>query len=233
MFSRIWIMNGGLAILLVFCVVNIFKVLNAEKDVVPGADHVVTDSRPADFPKMQIKTIAPEAKYSSIVDKNLFSSDRRFFVPEKEEAAPVIEDVKISGEKVVLFGVIIADDYKTALINNPENRSGDAMSKWVREGDRIGNLKIIEIHPAEISLNDGANKYKISLYDPEKSSKMGSADARQNESPGQPKVISTGGGQADKTRQSSNQTEKIDQADDGAEYEIINTPFGKIKRKKQ
>ncbi len=228
MFSRIWIINGILAILLVVCVVNIWQTWDTEINILPEKNSVGKDLSPVNLSQKRAVRIPAESRFNSVAGKNLFSSDRKAIAPEEQEAEPVREEVKISGKKVVLFGVIIMDDYKTALINNPEKRSGGIINRWVKEGDRIGNLEITHIDQQDISLNDGVNNYKVSLYDPDKSKKKESA-YKQIE---QPKVISTGGGAKKEIRKPSKRASKINQSKD-VQYEYIDTPFGKVKRKKK
>jgi len=228
MFSRIWIINGILAILLVVCVVNIWQTWNTEINILPKKNFAEKDTRPVKFFSKKAVRIPAESKFNNVTENNLFSPDRKMVAPEEQAAEPVREEVKISGKKVVLFGVIIMDDYKRALINNPEKRSGGMINRWVKEGDRIGNLEITHIEPENISLNDGANNYKVSLYDPDKSKKKESA-YKQSE---QPKVISTGDGAKKKIQKPSKRAAKINQSKD-VQYEYIDTPFGKIKRKKK
>lgn len=227
MFSRIWIINGILAIFLVVCAANIWQTWNSEVKMLPKKNSVEKNLSPVNFPKKRAVRIPPESKFNSVTENNLFSSERGQVLAE-EEAETVLEEVKISGRKVVLFGVIIADDYKTALINNPDRRSADKKNRWVKEGERLGNLEITHIAQEEISLNDGNNNYKISLYDPDKAKKKASGYKQSD----QPKVISTGDGVKKKSRKPAKQTAKINQSKD-IEYEYYDTPFGKVKRKKK
>jgi len=228
MFSRIWIINGVLTILLVVCVVNIWQTWETEINILPKKNSVGKGTRPVKFSSKKAVRIPAESKFNSVTENNLFSPDRKAVAPEEQGTEPVLEAVKISGKKVVLFGVIIMDDYKTALINNPEKRSGDKINRWVKEGDRIGNLEITHIDQQEISLNDGINNYRVSLYDPDKSKKKESG-YKQSE---QPKVISAGDGAKKESRKPAKQTKKINQSKD-VQYEYIDTPFGKVKRKKK
>lgn len=228
MFSRIWIINGILSILLVVCAVNIWQTWNTEINILPEKNSAEKDIRPVNLTQKRAVRIPSESKFNSVAEKNLFSADRKAVAPEEQEAEPVLEEVKISGKKVVLFGVIILDDYKIALINNPEKLSGDKINRWVKEGDRIGNLEITHIDPEDISLNDGINNYKVSLYDPDKSKKK---ESKYNQSE-QPNVISAGDGAKKEIQKPSKQAAKINQPED-AQYEYIDTPFGKVKRKKK
>jgi len=213
--------------LMVVCAANIWQTWNSEVKMLPKKNSVEKDSGPVNLPSKRAVRIPPESKFNSVTENNLFSSERGQVLA-GEEAETVFEEVKISGRKIVLFGVIIADDYKIALINNPDRRSADKKSRWVKEGERLGNLEITHIDQQEISLNDGNNNYKISLYDPDKAKKKASGYQESE----QPKVVSVGDEANKKIRKSPKKTEKINPSKE-VQYEYIDTPFGKVKRKKK
>lgn len=189
------------------------------------------------------KRLAAAVDYNVIVEKNLFSPDRMANVQD-QESQPVAEELKISGEKIMLFGVIMIDGNKSALINNPAKSEGGKDYRWVKAGDRISNLKVVEIQKDRIMLNDGNTEYKISLFDQNKTKPAPAAAPVKEE----PKIISTGpttGSGGEKAAQKPSDTGKTEESDKKAapktqekvkpseegEYRIINTPFGKIKKK--
>ncbi len=133
----------------------------------------------------------------------------------------------------MLYGVIMVDDYKKALINNPGDQKTGAKNRWVSEGEQIGNLKVRQIRQDEILLVDGSNSYRVLLYDPDKASKISGKSGRQsNKNVAQPKVISAGAEPKVVKKKKPKQTEKVTISADG-QYEIIDTPLGKIKRKRK
>jgi hypothetical protein len=182
---------------------------------------------------------------------NLFSSERTF-VPPVVKAEPedvvVAEEVKISGEKVVLYGVVVVDDIKKALINNPLRKSGDRDFLWITEGQRLSNLQVTKIDPEQLLLNDGTAQYSIGLYDPGKARQKASTPSRASSSPQRdaPQVISADPAPAPAPprkaagaetriptqRQRADAPKQAVSSEDDDEYEIVDTPFGPFRRKK-
>ncbi|MBC2714682.1 MAG: hypothetical protein HF978_05165 [Desulfobacteraceae bacterium] len=232
MVSRVWIINSVLAIALVICLMNIWDVWHTSTQVFPEKRSAVNDKKAIQIKKSPESKVLSASAYQSVVDKNLFSPDRAEAPPESGVAEPEIQDVRISGEKVVLYGVIMIDDYKKALINNPGDRKTDSKNRWVSEGEQIGNLTVRQIQEDEILLVDGSNSYRVLLYDPDKASKISGKSGGQSKEDAQPKVISTGAKPVAVKKRIPKRTEKVTISADG-KYEIIDTPLGKIKRKRK
>jgi len=238
--------NGVLAIALVICGMNIWGAWHANTQVIPEKGSAVNNKEVVSIAKISDNKLFDAAAYPEVVDKNLFSPDRASAPLESETADPEIKaDVRISGEKVVLYGVILIDDYKKALINNPGDRKAGSKIQWVSEGDQLGNLQVEKIQEDEILLVDGSDSYRVLLYDPEKAARTSVKRAAKPAEAAQPQVIvagrkptaakqKTGKQKTDKQRidKQNRQAEKISPASDN-EYEIIDTPFGQIKRKRK
>ena len=239
MVSRVWIVNGFLAAALVVCWMNIWEVWQTDTAVIPAALSAEKGKTPKPFKAPPESAILSDADYQSVVDRNLFSPNRTAPQPETVKTEPLKDEVRISGEKVMLYGVILFDNYKTALINNPEDQAKGIQNRWVKEGDRIGNLKVQEILQDQVVLADDENSYRVLLYDPEKVRKASAAP--KNSPPSQPKVVSVGDApppvssaakeESAKPRK-SRQIEKITISEDG-QYEIVDTPLGQIQRKRK
>jgi len=236
MVSRVWVINSVLAIALAICMSNIWDVWHTSTKVFPGNRSAVNEKEPMPKKKSPESTVRRESAYQSVVEKNLFSPDRMADASASEMIEPEIADVRISGEKIVLYGVIMADDYKKALINNPGDHKTGAKNRWVSEGEQIGNLQVRQIRQDEILLIDGSDSYRVLLYDPEKGSKISSSKpVRRSNQKAQPKVITAGEKSRTvekKTNEKNKFNEKSTISADG-QYEIIETPLGKIKRKRK
>jgi hypothetical protein len=163
------------------------------------------------------------------------------------ESQPVAEELKISGEKVMLYGVVMVDGYKAALINNPSKEANAKEYRWVKEGETINNLKVVAIQNRHILLNDDTTQYKILLYDAKKSHKKEAA-SRTASAPAEvkaghqasPENVIVGSETAVKKQaaeqskpgsETSGSGRNIKTSED-SDYEMIDTPFGIIKRKK-
>ena len=239
-FSRIWLINGLLAIALIVSALNIWDIWSETPEFFSRAnsDSVEKQARPEK--KIAQKRLNGEARYADIVDKNLFSPDRAPAPPETVAAEPEVEEVaevKISGERVTLYGVIVLDNYKKALTNDPSDRAVDF--RWISEGDKIGNLAVRGISEDNILLSDDEKSYRILLYDPEKIRKSG----KQPEKAVAPKIVNIEGTKTQVTQSSSkaasskssgssgNSSSGASVSSEEGEYKIIQTPFGDIKRK--
>jgi hypothetical protein len=145
----------------------------------------------------------------------------------------------------MLYGVVMVDGYKSALINNPDKGSGGREFRWIRQGEIIGNLKVADIQATHILLNDNESQYKILLYDAKKSQKKEAASQTakatgliktgQEESPENVIV----GSEPTPPKKSAEQPKAVSEAPSkgngkssgDADYEMIDTPFGMVKRK--
>ncbi len=243
MVSRVWVINSVLAIALVICMSNIWDVWHTSTQISSEKRSVADKKEAIQIKKSPRNLVLKASDYQSVVKKNLFSPDRAAAVPASEVVEPEVQDVRISGEKIVLYGVVIADDYKKALINNPGERNLGVKNRWVREGEHVGNLTVQQIRQDEILLIDGADSYRVLLYDPEKASKISGKSAtrssksatRRSKEEGQPKVITAGKNprpvEKKINKQNKFQEKKTISAD--GKYELIETPLGTIKRKRK
>lgn len=237
MIARVWLINGILAVILVFCVGNAW---DAWHEPPGGEADQISEAGGKKFRPVKMapeKRLETPAAYADVVDKNLFAPDRMPPQPPPADAVPevkeVAEDVKIAGEKVELYGVIILDAYKKALTNDPSDRS--IPYRWIREGDAIGNLSVREINADNILLTDAEKAYRVLLYDPEKTAKAARKSPSRSSAEEQPQVVSAGAPPKPANHQpaASAETKVSAPADTEDEYEIIDTPFGEIKRKKR
>lgn len=193
----------------------------------------------------------PLSSYESLVSQNLFSQERSEIIPpEKEpvkelppepkpepepeteagpEAVPTVEAVKIQGTTIVLHGVLLLDDYKTALITNPLKKEEERDNKWVKVGEKLANLKIDAIEPDRIILRDKNKRFIVLLHDESKPKQAKSG--KKSNATMQPTVISTT--QADKkARKAKRKASKSSGKNNESEYIIVQTPFGPVKKKK-
>ena len=174
------------------------------------------------------KGTAPKSAFGDIADKNLFSLDRTKYQPvEIKEETLSTETPKVDGRKITLFGVILLDGYRSALVSNPEVKSGEASTRWVKPGDRIAQLNVEQISKDSIVLSGEGKKYRVDLYDQKNKQRSGVAAV----SPAaEPTVVMTQ--PAPKAPPKTVEPQKETQPPDET-FEMIKTPFGMIKRKKQ
>ncbi len=248
MFSRTWIVNLVLAGLIVLIWANIWGVWRSNQDILFEGGSVEVEKTGAKKYSISQPRILEDTAYDVVVDNNLFSPDRTWGVEEIPEVQASDEQAKVSGRKLVLYGVILRGAYKTALINNPDPKSNNGKYLWVKEGDMVGDLRVAGIEAEKVRMVEKGVSYNVQLYDPDKVREK-AGQARQT---AKPEVIQTGQAAAssgsgsgsagsstvvaaDKKKASTgSQPGGSGAAASGdGEYEIISTPFGKIKRKIQ
>jgi len=92
-----------------------------------------------ELPRMaSLRGQEPIQAFSLVMDKNLFSPDRRG----EEDAKPTKGQASIEGSK--LMGIIIIGVDKAALISEPA-RTGRRSYLVVRQGERWGNYQVVEV----------------------------------------------------------------------------------------
>jgi len=253
---RIWLLNIVMAGMLVFAGVHVWDLWHAEPKKVPAKAPSTDKGRGPTADKAEKKLLDVQA-YEELVAQNLFSPEREAYIPPEEPEAPEAQEsepeqkpVRISGEKVILYGVVITGGEKTALINNPGGKLinnpggklGEGKYQWITEGQALGNLTVQGIDPRQIVLDDGSRQYQILLSE----KKERPAKRQTNQSSG-PTVVSGGrspeksasrAADSQSTSKDSGKGSKNGSAsgDSGkkasdAEYRTIETPFGTIKRK--
>lgn len=241
MVSKAWVINIFLMLTIGFVSINIWDIWQKETVDLPGIVSGKKDTIAPKKRKILKDRLKSASEYEAIVDNNLFAPNRMANIQAPDESLmETDETVRIDGEKVMLYGVIILDDYKKALINNPYKKKDKRDQLWIVEGERVGDLKVLQIGQDQILLSDGIKNYNISLYDPKKRKKLKSKSQKSKA----PQVISAGGKAGSSGKKSRpayrkaksskadlpKKHKKVSESDDG-KFEIIDTPFGKIKRR--
>jgi hypothetical protein len=222
MFSKIGIINILLAFLFTFFVIKTYGVWKTGKNIT--SENIVIEKATPHSEKRVAKTrFLPDSYYKDVVERCLFSPERAEFIPEVLESEPEVAPEKIPGKKIILYGVVMMKDYATALVSNPEIKPGDQPELWVRSGDHLGIFKVASIQKESILLTDGTKQYKIPLYDQSRPKQRSMAPKTAT-----PTVVTINSKLKNKKPQKGKQEELSND-----QYEIVNTPFGKIKRRKK
>ncbi|OPX41361.1 MAG: hypothetical protein B1H13_02425 [Desulfobacteraceae bacterium 4484_190.3] len=194
MLSKIWLINILLAVCVSFFGIKAYGVWSGEKKAALEMQPVETrKAKPVRKSKKRIskKVAPPEIEYDVVVSKNLFSPERTEAKPDKAKESPKAKakDPKAdkllmaSLKKIVLYGVVIADDYKSALVTDVKTSKVFAKSRysrhpqkgakkeliWVKVGDDLGDFKVADIMEDRVLLKNGSKSYDILLYDENKS----------------------------------------------------------------
>ena len=222
MFSKIWLINLFLA---VFAISFGLKAYGVWSEGEKGSSKAPPIEKPSSLSEKRIvkRRMPPESAYSVVVERTLFSPERA--LPDLQEEEPEVEeikDLKVSGKKFFLYGVIIMDDYKAALITNPEVKPGEKKQKWVMVGDAVGGFRVAGIKKDRIILEEGVKEHEILLYDRDKPKR--GAPVRKK---AKPTVVSTAPKKSALRPPTVSKKKKLPEG----KYKTVSTPFGKIKRK--
>jgi len=161
---KTWIINICLAAAAVFFEIEASETWNKKEETDPETGARQTAS-PRAKPDAITKRMPPESHYRAIVDKNLFTPDRAVSVPGEPEQETEVKKPRLSGSAITLFGVIIMDDYKKALVSNPDRKTVDREFRWVTENEEIGDLNVVSIQKERILVAKDGKRFEIGLYD--------------------------------------------------------------------
>ncbi len=121
---------------------------------------------PVDIPIPRVNATAnPVQELGNISEKNIFSPERKEFAvapSSQKQVKPVIRP------QVILSGVMISDELKTASIINPGRHlfKGERETKTVHQGELIGDYTLARILPDRIALERAGDSFEVLLYDP-------------------------------------------------------------------
>ena len=103
-FSKIWLINIVLAVFVVFFGMMSFDVWSKGDETIPEIQTGKSPEKPLPGKGIMERTMPPESTYGIVADKNLFSSNRSEFIPEKQKKEGPL---KISEKMIFLYGVVV------------------------------------------------------------------------------------------------------------------------------
>jgi hypothetical protein len=242
MIPRIWLINVILALCTLFAGSMAYRVWVHEEPSEWDAHTSAPSVSAPEKTQPNEGTFLRESAYRVIAERSLFSPDRKEILPEEPREKTEEEQLLISGRKINLYGVIIMEDERKALIDNPVRKPDERWKIWVRVGDTLSDFRVAAIEPESILLKQGENEYEIPLYTDEKKGPQFSPQSRAP-SPSMPTVVNTETGKpssqakvaSEGNTKSGARPRAIKEKENSAtgEFETVETPFGTIKRKKR
>lgn len=181
MFSKFWFVNLALALVLVWLGIKTFHLWSEKEETI--LEKRVSghgQERPARRPPGKIPGSEPD--YEVIVNKDLFSPSREAYkgkdAPGSEGPARK-EDKRVDAalKQMSLFGVVIVDERKRALIQEPGQphpavkgrpQEPGKRQKWVEINESVGEFRVTDIRRDSVTLTVGGADYELLLYDREK-----------------------------------------------------------------
>ena len=233
MFLAKWIINLGLACVTIYVGFKIYDVWSAppSPEVILGqvsAKKTVSPALPKPSKREKIK---PASYYQVIVEKDLFSPDRK---PPKQDPEAQKGDKSVEKKRLPanlqLFGVVLKGRSTKALLSNPDRRKNKKRYVWVTEGEEIGGYKLIRIHSDRVVLDKRGVRYELSLYAGKKRRTQPlRPKAQVRKTKKVPESVKKRA-KTTKTRSSILPSAGRKRASKDRE-KVISTPFGNIKRK--
>ena len=228
MFFKIWIVNALLMAFLIFVSIRIYGVWFGKHNhhrVVAVDSTRLKETGPCLTQKK-----LPDSFYDAIVKNNIFSPDRGKSYTNTGTDTKGAHTINI-GEKIFLYGIVISGSYRKALLSIPVNKKREKKLTWMGVGDEADNVKIIEIEKEDVIIKDGAQKYKIFLYDKDKPEKIFKRLNTANTARLHRNRLNNGEKRGLRQDKSTAKKAPPFRKSDGIKYRVINTPFGKIRKR--
>jgi len=231
MINRVWLINSLLLVLICVLAVNTYDLWVAEDHMTAGAAPQKSEKRSK--PAINHEKPAPvkeKSHYQPVVKKNLFFPDRTGHIEKASSAGASTGSKQQKPSEfenyIILYGVTMTGEEKTALISNPNPEKGGRKTLWVAAGDHIRGrggsprIEIKEIHKDKIILSVRGKSYDCEMYKDRSKSSATVQTGHVEKTPSSPSLPPS--------RQVKQPPTEI--SPDG-KYRIIKTPFGKIKRR--
>jgi len=257
---KIWLINAVLLGLFLFLGAKSYEVWSDGYDL-PTAEISKKGDQVRYAGKTAKNRIQLRGVYEDLAAENLFSPERSEYIPEgtvpgQDEAQPealASEDHKV---KIFLYGVVIMEGYKAALVSNPASKKGGTKNLTVKENDLVGDFKVASILKDRIFIEKSNKRYEISLFDEKKPARKIIIGKKKGKTGKKPTIVSAANKekakpdrklQKDKSKSRSSimssafpGSKKLKKgktnaggpaADDlEGKGKVLNTPFGKVKQ---
>ena len=116
--------------------------------------------------------LAASTKESTSIESYNLIAERNIFNPERTDfpmPAPVTAETQkpVVRPQIVLYGVVIGEDYQVATVTNPERalRKEERETRTVKLGDKIGEYTLAKILPDRIMMARNEDTFEVLLDD--------------------------------------------------------------------
>lgn len=149
-----------------FFAVRVYNIWKA--DVYQDLASFTEDNQPIfSVPKLSASPKPSKNTFQVIIDKDLFRPERTEWKAQtKGEEGPVSE----SAPQLVVYGIVIAEDFKYAWVEEESKGRSNKIEK-VAEGGKISGWEVREINTEGVTITDGEETISYSLIEPGKPKK--------------------------------------------------------------
>lgn len=157
-----WILNVFLAAVVAFFAVNIYEIWTRPDP--PAEDAAGTSGqKTVPSPRASIRRQVPATHYDVIPQKNLFTVERGEGAGADPVVATKAAETSRYAKQIALYGVIVKEDDRSALLGSGRSRRSAGGVSWVRVGDRVGQVTVVGIETDRILVREGTSTFEIRL----------------------------------------------------------------------
>jgi len=154
-----------LFLIVLFLAERSYNALTHPLELVPDKGRSKNEAKPGNPPAIEIPKERPAvASYNVIAARNIFNPERKDYVAVGSgmSAKPAVRP------RVILYGVTIAGDYRSASVVNPGRslKKGEREQMTIRPGERIGEYRLAKVLSDRITMEAGEDTFEVLLYDP-------------------------------------------------------------------
>lgn len=182
-----WILNIALAGLVVFFGFKIYQVWSR-------TDSAVQEEKQTSAPRLKparrpsVRRPAPASSYEIISSKNLFTKERGESVASGPVVNPKTADDSRYAKNIALYGVVIRNEMRSALIRSGRSRRDKNGPTWVQVGDKIDQVTVVGIEADRIYVKEGTATFEVKLDERDHPGKR-----TQAKRPDKPNIITSKG----------------------------------------
>lgn len=125
-----------------------------------------SERKPDSSPPMARSKESSEKPYTFLVEKNIFSPERKEFPMFLAPSGPA-QKPPLVRPQVILYGVTLAGEYQSASIAQQGRplRKGEREMITLKLGEKIGDYKLTKILPDRIVFETEEDRFEVLLYD--------------------------------------------------------------------
>jgi hypothetical protein len=159
-----WLLNGILAAAVIFFGTQIYQVWTRSSAPEEAAPAPSVSQKPP-LQQSPARRQMPESHYEVIPGKNLFAVERGEGAAAEPVVNPKTAEASRYAKNVALYGTLIQEDDRSALVGAGRSRRTGGDASWVRIGDKLDQITVVGIERDRIYVREGTSTFEIRLDD--------------------------------------------------------------------